>query len=207
MLKGYNIVESLADGLDHIIPGHDPLLLSRFPSAPGQGGVLRLDLPPVWLRTAAPAASEPQQETGDSGIGAVVERRLANFGEATMAAAAQRAMTPREWGLLALLSLLWGGSYLFVAVAVREIPPLTLVTLRVGFAAALLWVCALILGVALPRSRKAIGALAVLGFGNNAVPFALITWGQTHLPGGLASILTAATPLSVPGTSSPRKRS
>ena len=55
-----------------------------------------------------------------------------------MAVAAQRAMTAREWGLLALLSLLWGGSYFFVGVAVGEIPPLTLVTLRVGLAAALL---------------------------------------------------------------------
>ena len=57
-----------------------------------------------------------------------------------MTVAAQRAMTAREWGLLALLSLLWGGSYFFVGVAVKEIPPLTLVTLRVGLAAALLWV-------------------------------------------------------------------
>ena len=51
-----------------------------------------------------------------------------------------------------------------------------------------------------PRRRaspagKAIAALAVLGFGNNALPFALITWSQTRLPGGLASILVAATPL------------
>ncbi len=50
-------------------------------------------------------------------------------------AAAQRAMTAREWSLLALLSLLWGGSFFFVGVAVRELPPLTLVTLRVGCAA------------------------------------------------------------------------
>ena len=112
-----------------------------------------------------------------------------------MTVAAQRAMTAREWGLLALLSLLWGGSYFFVGVAVREIPPLTLVTLRVGLAAALLWAGAPILGVALPRGGKAIAALAVLGFGNNALPFALITWSQTRLPGGLASILVAATPL------------
>jgi drug/metabolite transporter (DMT)-like permease len=112
-----------------------------------------------------------------------------------MTVAAQRAMTTREWGLLALLSLLWGGSYFFVGVAIREIPPLTLVTLRVGLAAALLWVGAPIFGVALPRDRKAIAALAVLGFGNNALPFALITWSQTRLPGGLASILVATTPL------------
>ena len=47
MLEGYDIVESLADGPDHIIPGHDPLVLSRFPSVPGMRDVVRLDLPPV----------------------------------------------------------------------------------------------------------------------------------------------------------------
>src|SRR6516165_1577096 len=104
----------------------------------------------------------------------------AKFGETALAAATQRAMTPREWGLLALLSLLWGGSYFFVGIAVREIPPLTLVTLRVGLAAALLWASAPFLGVARPRGVKAVAALAVMGFGNNALPFALITWGQTH---------------------------
>jgi drug/metabolite transporter (DMT)-like permease len=110
-------------------------------------------------------------------------------------AVAQRPMTTREWGLLALLSLLWGGSYFFVGVAVREIPPLTLVTLRVGLAAALLWAGAPVLGVAFPRSGKAVAALALLGLGNNALPFALIAWGQTRLPSGLASILVASTPL------------
>jgi drug/metabolite transporter (DMT)-like permease len=110
-------------------------------------------------------------------------------------AAAQRAMTPREWGLLALLSLLWGGSFFFVAVAVKELPPLTLVALRVGLAAALMWASAPLIGISPPKSMRAVAALAVLGFGNNALPFALIAWGQTHLPSGLASILNAATPL------------
>jgi drug/metabolite transporter (DMT)-like permease len=107
----------------------------------------------------------------------------------------QRPMTAREWGLLALLSLLWGGSFFFIGVAVRELPPLTVAALRVGLAAALLWASAPLLGVSAPKSGKAVAALAVLGFGNNALPFALIAWGQTHLPSGLASILNAATPL------------
>lgn len=47
VLEGYTIVESLADGPDHIIPGHDPLVLSRFPAVPGVGDVVRLDLAPV----------------------------------------------------------------------------------------------------------------------------------------------------------------
>src|SRR5260370_2536064 len=112
-----------------------------------------------------------------------------------MSAPAQRAITAREWGLLALLSLLWGGSFFFVAVAVKGVPPLTLVTLRVGIAAALLWTSAPLLGGSLPRTGAAVAALALLGFGNNALPFALIAWGQTRLPSGLASILNAATPL------------
>jgi drug/metabolite transporter (DMT)-like permease len=110
-------------------------------------------------------------------------------------AAAQRAMTAREWALLALLSLLWGGSFFFVGVAVKELPPLTLVTLRAGLAALLLWASAPVTGVSAPRSGKAVAVIVLLGFGNNALPFALIAWGQTQLPSGLASILNAATPL------------
>ena len=110
-------------------------------------------------------------------------------------AVAQRAMTAREWGLLALLSLLWGGSFFFIGVAVKELPPLTLAALRVGLAALILWASAPLTGAKLPRSGKALTALALLGLGNNALPFALIAWGQTHLAAGLASILNAATPL------------
>ena len=110
-------------------------------------------------------------------------------------AVAQRAMTAREWGLLALLSLLWGGSFFFIGVAVKELPPLTLAALRVGLAALILWASAPLTGARPPRNGKALAALALLGFGNNALPFALIAWGQTHLPAGLASILNAATPL------------
>ena len=110
-------------------------------------------------------------------------------------AVAQRAMTAREWGLLALLSLLWGGSFFFIGVAVKELPPLTLAALRVGLAALILWASAPLTGAAPPRNGKALAALALLGLGNNALPFALIAWGQTHLAAGLASILNAATPL------------
>ena len=110
-------------------------------------------------------------------------------------AIAQRAMTTREWGLLALLSLLWGGSFFFIGVAVKELPPLTLAALRVALAALILWASAPLTGASPPRNRKALAALALLGLGNNALPFALIAWGQTHLPAGLASVLNAATPL------------
>ncbi len=47
MLKGFEILESLADGPDHIIPGHDPLILKRFPPVAGYPDTVRLDLPPI----------------------------------------------------------------------------------------------------------------------------------------------------------------
>jgi drug/metabolite transporter (DMT)-like permease len=100
-----------------------------------------------------------------------------------------------EWLMLLALSVLWGGSFFFVAVAVKEIPPFTLVLLRVGIAAALLNVLLLGLGVRLPRTREAWAALAVMSVVNNLVPFTLFVWAQMRLSGGGAAILNATTPL------------
>jgi drug/metabolite transporter (DMT)-like permease len=69
-------------------------------------------------------------------------------------AVTQRAMTAREWGLLALLSLLWGGSFFFIGVAVKELPPLTLAALRVGLAALILWASAPLTGAAPPGTAR-----------------------------------------------------
>ena len=52
---------------------------------------------------------------------------------------ARPAMGAREWGLLISLSLLWGGSFFFVEVALADFPPFTLVLGRMGLAAACLW--------------------------------------------------------------------
>ncbi|MCK2150726.1 EamA family transporter [Marinobacter alexandrii] len=104
-------------------------------------------------------------------------------------------MGMREWTLLLVLSLLWGGSFFFVGVAVQDLPPLTIVALRVSLAAVGLWGVVLILG--LRPSRQWQVWLAFLGMGtiNNAIPFSLIVWGQTQIASGLASILNATTPL------------
>lgn len=47
MMRGYEILESLADGPDHIIPGHDPLILQRFPQFEGNPDIVRLDAAPI----------------------------------------------------------------------------------------------------------------------------------------------------------------
>lgn len=105
-----------------------------------------------------------------------------------------RPMTVRDWSMLALLSLLWGGSFFFARVAVAEIPPLTLVLFRVTIAAAALH---LYLAIAGPSFRLALpmaGSFFVLAFFNNVVPFTLMFAGQTELGAGAASILNATTP-------------
>jgi len=109
--------------------------------------------------------------------------------------AAQRPMTAQEWGLLFALSLLWGGSFFFVGVAVRELPPLVIVASRVTIAAALLWTFGPFLGLKPARLVKMAGPLLWLGLINNVAPFLLIVWAQTRLASGLAAILNAATPI------------
>jgi drug/metabolite transporter (DMT)-like permease len=104
-------------------------------------------------------------------------------------------MTPLEWGMLLTLSLLWGGSFFFNGIALRELPPLTVVALRVGLAAAILHVVILGTGQRMPGGRKIWGAFLVMGLFNNAIPIGLIVWGQTEIASGLASILNATTPL------------
>ncbi|MFB4204712.1 DMT family transporter [Arhodomonas sp. KWT2] len=108
-------------------------------------------------------------------------------------------ITPRmnaaAWGMLLALSVLWGGSFFFVEVAVDAIPPLTLVLLRVGGCAVVLWAVALAGGGGMPRRAGVWRAFLVMGLLNNALPFSLIVWGQAHLSSSLAAILNATTPL------------
>ena len=107
----------------------------------------------------------------------------------------KRVMGAREWAMLVVLSVLWGASFLFVGVAIAEMPPLTLVVLRVALAAAALNATLALTGIALPREGRIWAALFGMGFLNNVVPFTLIAWGQSHIASGVASILNATTPL------------
>jgi drug/metabolite transporter (DMT)-like permease len=99
------------------------------------------------------------------------------------------------WAMLIVLSMLWGGSFFFVGVVVTDLPPLTIVALRVGIAAITLWIIALMIGLRPPKELRVWGAFLGMGLLNNVVPFALIVWGQTQIASGLASIFNAATPI------------
>ncbi|HSB42847.1 MAG TPA: DMT family transporter [Methylomirabilota bacterium] len=104
-------------------------------------------------------------------------------------------MTARQWGLLGVLAILWGVSFLFSKVALAEVPPFTLVLGRFGLAALALLLAARLGGHRLPRSPRIWAGLLVLGALNGFIPFGLIAWGQVQLTSGLASILNATTPL------------
>ncbi len=106
-----------------------------------------------------------------------------------------RPMTLWEWAMLLALATVWGGSFFFNAVAVRELPVFTVVVARVALAAILLWGVLRLRGERLPRDGRVWFAFFCMGLLNNAVPFSLIVWGQQHIASGVASILNASTPL------------
>jgi drug/metabolite transporter (DMT)-like permease len=105
------------------------------------------------------------------------------------------AMGGEQWSLLVLLSVLWGGSFLFVGIAIKELSPLCIVLVRVCLAALLLAPFLWMRGIALPGTVAAWLPFAVMGLLNNVIPFTLIASGQQTVASGLASILNAATPL------------
>jgi len=105
------------------------------------------------------------------------------------------AMSRQDWTILLALSVIWGGSFFFIEVALGSIGPLSLVFVRVALAALFLWMF-----LAARRERLAIppGALLaflVLALLNNVIPFILFAWAQQEIEGGLASILNATTPI------------
>jgi drug/metabolite transporter (DMT)-like permease len=104
-------------------------------------------------------------------------------------------MTPAEWMMLLTLSAVWGGSFFFNGIAVKEVPTFTIVAARVTLAAAILWLVLGVTRVPLPRDRRVWAAFFGMGLLNNVAPFFLIVWGQGHIASGVASILNATTPL------------
>lgn len=104
-------------------------------------------------------------------------------------------MSRADWSLLLVLSVLWGGSFFFIGIAIHSVAPLTLVLLRVSLAACFLWLWRIARGERLGLPWRVVRALIVLALLNNAMPFVLFAWAQQTIPSGLASILNATTPI------------
>jgi drug/metabolite transporter (DMT)-like permease len=101
----------------------------------------------------------------------------------------------RDWSLLGVLSVLWGGSFFFTGVSLQELPPLTVVFLRVALAAIILLPALWVYRTRFPESLSGWKPFFALALLNNVLPFSLIVVGQTYIPSGLASVLNATTPL------------
>ena len=107
---------------------------------------------------------------------------------------APRPMRSADWLRLVLLSLLWGGSFFFIEIAVPHLPALTIVWARVTMAAGVLALVLAATGTVFPP-RRGWPALLVMGALNNALPFTAFVLAQGQITGALASILNATTPL------------
>lgn len=107
-------------------------------------------------------------------------------------------MSRRYLLMLIALALLWGASFLFIKVAVRELTPATLIVGRLGLAALTL---ALLLPFAVGTRETALQLranahwLVAVALINTALPFWLLSWGETRIDSGLASIIQAAVPI------------
>ncbi|MCP4291699.1 MAG: DMT family transporter [bacterium] len=101
----------------------------------------------------------------------------------------------KEWIMLFILSVLWGGSFFLIELVVTELPTLLIVLFRVVLAAVTLWIFVFYKGLAVPTSLSLWRQFIIMGLINNVLPFSLIIWGQTHITSGLASILNSTAPL------------
>ena len=107
-------------------------------------------------------------------------------------------MNRRHLLMLLALAALWGASFLFIKVAVRELTPATLIVGRLGLAAltlALLVPFVVGTGEMMRQLRANAGWLIVVALVNTAIPFWLLSWGETRIDSGLASIIQASVPI------------
>lgn len=104
-------------------------------------------------------------------------------------------MTALEWAMLVALSVLWGGSFFFNGIAVKELPTFTVVVSRVALAAVILLIALRVGGIRMKTNPDLWAAFFIMGLLNNVIPFSLFVWGQSHVTSGVAAILNATTPL------------
>lgn len=102
-----------------------------------------------------------------------------------------------DYVLLGLLSLLWGSSYLFIKIALQDIPPLSLIAMRVFGAALFLIVIVQFIGQKLPNDFQSWKRLFIQSIFNSTGAWTLLAWGQQFVPAGLATVLNSTAPLFV----------
>ena len=105
-------------------------------------------------------------------------------------------MSARYWLLIVLIGAVWGGSFLFNAVLIREIGPLWVSAGRVTIGALGCWGFFVATGRSLPREPHVYLQLLLLGVMNYAIPFALFPFAEQHLASGIVGVINGLTPMT-----------
>ena len=103
----------------------------------------------------------------------------------------------KPWLAFGALSLIWGSSFLWIKIAVQEVGPMTLVAFRLLFGLLALLIAARVTRQRLQVSRRDLPSYAIVAMLNTALPFTLISWGETRIDSGSAAILNGSMPLFV----------
>ncbi|HEV2237827.1 MAG TPA: DMT family transporter [Ktedonobacterales bacterium] len=104
-------------------------------------------------------------------------------------------MRPKAYLMLFALAMIWGASFLFIKIGVKEMSPATLVALRLAGAVLTLALIVAVRPALLAKWRDYMGLACLVAIFNVVVPYTLISWGETRIFSGTASILNATTPL------------
>lgn len=106
------------------------------------------------------------------------------------------APTLTNWIHLLTLGIIWGGTFMFISVALRDYGPITVACARTTLGAVSLLILMRLFGAKRP-SREAMPALIKIGLFSTAFPFMLLSWGITMVPSSFAGISMASVPLFV----------
>jgi drug/metabolite transporter (DMT)-like permease len=104
-------------------------------------------------------------------------------------------MKPKDWAAFLLLGIVWGTSFLWIKIAVQEIGPFLLVSMRILIGILGLLIYLIVTKTPLPTDRQTWTQLTILGIINNALPYLLISWGEVYIDSAVAAILNSTAPL------------
>lgn len=104
----------------------------------------------------------------------------------------------RDWTGVIALGLIWGGTFMVVAMALEGYGPVTVATARTTLGALTLLILMAATGRRFPSPNRALwGSIIVIGLLSTALPFLLLSWGQQYVPSAFAGLSMAAIPLMV----------
>lgn len=104
-------------------------------------------------------------------------------------------MTTRQWIAFLSLALIWGASFMWIKIALRETGPFTIVAIRIAFALIALLPFVIRSRTGFPRTLQTWRHLLILCLTSAVVPWLLIIWGEKHIDSAMATVLNASVPL------------